>query len=76
MFFMYNSQKNSSSFVWLFFIALQIPYYYFRKSRIIISYTDDSKYRNLMELFMQEESEFTEKRLFRSSIQNSTKHSS
>lgn len=43
MFFMYNSQKNSSSFVWLFFIALQIPYYYSRKSRIIKSYTDDSE---------------------------------
>ena len=43
MFFMYNSQKNNSSFVWLFFIALQVPYYYFRKSRIIKSYTDDSE---------------------------------
>ena len=43
MFFMYDSQKSSFSIVWLFFIALQVPYYYFRKSRIIKSYTDDSK---------------------------------
>lgn len=43
MFFMSNSQKNNSSFAWLFFIALQVPYYYFRKSRIIKSYTDDSE---------------------------------
>ncbi len=43
MFFISNSQKNNSSLAWLFFIALQVPYYYFRKSRIIKSYTDDSK---------------------------------
>ena len=29
MFFMYDSQKSSFSIVWLFFIALQVPYYYF-----------------------------------------------
>ena len=43
MFFISNSQKNNSSFAWLFFIGLQVPYYYFRKSRIIKSYTDDSE---------------------------------
>lgn len=43
MFFISNSQKNNSSFAWLLFIALQVPYYYFRKSRIIKSYTDDSE---------------------------------
>jgi hypothetical protein len=43
MFFISNSQKNNSSFAWLFFIGLQVPYYYFRKSRIVKSYTDDSE---------------------------------
>lgn len=43
MFTIYHSQKSSLSLMWIIFILLQIPYYIFKRNKIIKKHKDDFK---------------------------------
>lgn len=43
MFTIYHSQKSNLSLMWIIFILLQIPYYIFKRNKIIKKHKDDFK---------------------------------
>ncbi len=43
MFIIYHSQKSNLSLMWVIFILLQIPYYFFKRNQIIKKHKDDFK---------------------------------
>lgn len=43
MFTIYHPQKSSLSLMWIIFILLQIPYYIFKRNKIIKKHKDDFK---------------------------------
>lgn len=43
MFTIYHSQKSNLSLMWIIFVLLQIPYYIFKRNKIIKKHKDDFK---------------------------------